>query len=166
MTPNSSSQFTRPPSVSVAHATSLLSHAFAGPARPIDDVIDRLARSDGERWFTSVVDSAMRDASIPASDIASSTWDERHEQVAIPSLQDCAALKRAAKDSLRRATSAEARVQATLIYFIAVGTALALHEVVLTSMPRVELEDVLVDLADAAPKPWNALLRRGVLELG
>lgn len=166
MTPSPSNEFARPPSVSVADATSLLSHAFAGPARPIDDVIDRLTRPDGERWFMSVVDNAMRDASIPASHIAPLARAERHDHDAVPSLQDWAALKRSAKDSLRRAATAEARVQATLTYFIAVGTALALHAEVMTSMPREDLEDVLIDLADAAPQPWSALLRRGVIGSG
>lgn len=81
------------------------------------------------------------------------------------SLDECARLKESAKQARQAAHTVDEDLAVTLTYFVAVGLALALHGALITSMPRDELSDCLLDLAEAAPLDWRALLRQEVMGL-
>jgi len=119
-------------------ATRYLHVALDRPHRPIDDLIERLNRPDGESWMAEVVGTVEPSART---------------------LDELTATKNEAKRALASAAG-ELRLAAILRYFIAVGTALADHDALITGRTRQEVDDALSDLASATPRGWTELLLR------
>lgn len=134
-------------------ALSLLREGFSGPQRPVDDLIERLERSDAEQWFGGAVSRLQSWVDFPLEGAITGalTLDQAEE------------LKDASKRRMVRESSADARLAGLLGYFVAVAVALAHHGRLIASRSREEVDHALVDLADGCPQPWRALLQDAAL---
>lgn len=134
--------------VNATDATRLLGLALSGPRRPVDDAIDQLVQLEGPAWLTSVLARLAPQASgLPLNEVA---------------LEDLRAMKETGKKALVSAVDPEDRAAAVLVYFLAVGAALAQHGVQIASRPREDIEDAISDLAAVVPGPWARMLCRGL----
>ena len=135
-------------------ASQLLALGIAGPRRPVDDVIDRLAHPDGATWFATAV--------FPLKGLASSLT---RRQAARPALEELIVLKEKAKAALADAATRDEASAATALYFVAVAAARVLHDAGISSQPPHELAGVMADLAGAAPDPWAEILMEAALRI-
>ena len=136
-------------------ASRLLALGNAGPRRPVDDVIDRLAHPDGAAWFAKAVfavSGLSRSALTPS-------------EAARPALDELIVLKEKAKAALADAATRDEASAATALYFVAVAAARALHDAGISSQPPHELAGVMADLAGAAPDPWAEILMEAALRI-
>lgn len=134
-------------------ASSLLREGIAGPARPVDDLILRLERTDGERWLVDAIARLNSWMDFPVE----------HAHSGKMSLSQAEALKDVAKRRMTAESSSDARLAGLLGYFIALGSALAHHGTLIASRSREEVDNALVDLAEACPDPWRSLLQDAVM---
>ncbi len=159
MTPNTShSDESHERAVTGEEATRLLPIAIAGPRRPIDAVIERLRQPDANKWLQSILRAAAERMETPESTDAHALLAEGEA-----SLEQIRALKEQSKSELRTADPDDPPAPAVFLYFIAVAAALAHHSESISSMPREEIDPILVDLADAAPEPWSELCLRAAM---
>ncbi len=128
-------------------ATRLIRLGLASQGRPIDDVIARLERADGEVWFEHSLAIAPLNAitSAPTSTIP---------------LETLRSSKEAAKHLLRHPTDADERLVGVLAYFVCVGVALVQHNQLICGRTNAEVQSVLADLATAVPLSWSGLLAK------
>jgi len=128
-------------------ATRLIRLGLSAQGRPIDDVIARLERADGEVWFEHSLTceplNAIRTAPTkPAS------------------LDALKLAKESAKRMLRSPSDADERLRGVLAYFVSVGVALAQHGQLICGRSNGEVQSVLADLATAVPQEWSAIMAR------
>ncbi len=133
-------------------ASRLLALGNAGPRRPVDDVIDRLAHPDGTAWFATAV--------FPLKGLAAALT---RREAALPALDELIVLKEKAKAALADAATRDEASAATALYFVAVAAARALHDAGISSQPPHELAGVMADLAGAAPDPWAEILMEAAM---
>lgn len=137
-----------------AIAARLLKLGVRGPTRPVDRLIERLSRTDRGVWL----DDAIREVS------GSST-----ETVSVLTLTPSTPLGsiRALKDRCKRQAAkglpGQEPLEPMLGYFIALAAAMAHHGALISSVPRSEIEGVLLDLACVLPDPWADLFCRATL---
>lgn len=130
--------------------TRLLSLGVKSTGGPVDELIERLEDEDGTEWFARWLESQdppPEPARLLAGDI---------------SLQEIEGLVSRGKAALGSARSREDRIEATILYFLALASGIVHHGRVLTRTSRSELDGVLVELASALPAPWAELLERAV----
>jgi len=132
----------------------LLSVALAGPRRPVDRAIDRLAAPDGHRWLEHILKVY---SSVAVGDARALLLDKSAD------LNRLVELKKIAKAVLAEEQKKTPSPHATLVYFLAVAAARAHRGVSISSQSQDQIDPVLVDLADAAPKPWNELFEKAAL---
>ncbi len=135
-------------------ASQLLALGIAGPRRPVDDVIDRLAHPDGAAWFATAV--------FPLKRLASALT---RREAARPALDELIVLKEKAKAALVDAATRDEASAATALYFVAVATARVLHDAAISNQPSHEFAGVMADLAGAAPDPWAEILMEAALRI-
>lgn len=128
-------------------ATRLIRLGLASQGRPIDDVIARLERADGEVWFEHSLAIAPLNA-VTRAPIAT-----------IP-LETIRNAKEAAKHLLRHPVDANERLLGVLAYFVCVGVALVQHNQLICGRGNAEVQSVLADLATAVPLNWSGLLAK------
>ena len=131
--------------------TRLLTLGLAGPARPVDELIDRLLQNDGHRWLSSVL------GSWPVAAHGSSRVQLFEGRAAVDELRS---IKNESKDLLKRARDRDDRLAGLLGYFFSVAAALAHHGELITSRPRAEVDPILLELAEVTPVAWSQLLSR------
>jgi hypothetical protein len=137
----------------------LLRMGMVGRQRVVDRLLDRLSLADGGAWFGRML-SMMGEAegSIDLARIpdGAATFEELDRE------------KRRAKRILSSALAEDDRLRGTLLYFVAVAGALALHRRRMSSQPDEALEPVLLDLAEVGPEAWRHIFRDAarVLEEG
>jgi hypothetical protein len=138
-----------PEAISVSSASRLLRLGFAGPRRPIDDLIDRLSLPDGHGWLQNALTLQF---GIGPDEIEDSLCRGN------ATLASTEQLKELGKKAIAQHATAESRMAAIAMYFLAVAAALVHHKRLIASRPREEVNDALLDLASAAPEPWAKLL--------
>jgi hypothetical protein len=142
------------PDTSFETASKLLRLGMSRPRRPVDDLIDRLGASDGARWLDSVLEAApLADLGVPASWFATGA----------PTLDELNAVKERSKDIVRSGPDKETRLAGIAGYFLSIAVALRIHGELITGRRRDEVDAVLLDLAEAAPSPFNDLLSAATL---
>ena len=105
---------------------------------PIRELLVRLQEPDGARWFDELLSGA----------------EDRTK-----SLDECRVLKREAKKSTAL-ESREERVRGFGLYLYSLAAALVEHGRSITSQERATIDEVLLDLAEAAPEPWSGVFSR------
>jgi|GEM_PF-1216227 len=145
-----------PTDVTEPQAKRLLAMALT-KRRPVDRLIDRIAASDGHGWMrTALALPTFTRAGDLASALVQGGWTtERMNQFK----NECKQLTGASQDE-------RSRLAGMLGYYLTVAAALVHTGRNLSSQPKIELEAVLLDLAEAAPQPWSDLLARAALTLG
>ena len=131
--------------------TRLLTLGLAGPARPVDELIDRLLQNDGHRWLSSAL------GSWPLAAHGSPRGQLCEGRATVDELRS---IKNDSKDLLKRARDREDRLAGLLGYFFSVAAALAHHGELITSRPRAEVDPTLLELAEVTPGAWSKLLSR------
>ncbi len=128
-------------------ATRLFRLGLESQGRPIDDVIARLERPDGEVWFEHGLTLP------PLTPIAAATGGT----VPLDALKEA---KEAAKRLLQSPADSDERLRGVLAYFVCVGVALAQHGELICGRSGAEVQAVLADLATAVPVEWAAIMAR------
>ena len=131
-------------------ATRLIRLGLASQGRPIDDVITRLERADGEVWF----EHSLAIAPLNAIALAHSST------IALETLKQA---KESAKQLLKNPADADERLVGVLAYFVCVGVALVQHKQLICGRSSTEVRSVLADLATAVPLSWAGLLAKASL---
>jgi len=148
MTPRANAAMSPDDALTPRQAATLLALSVAGPRRPVDDLIERLRRPDGATWMAQALDAfSEQTIGVAAEDVLAGRVAPN----------DLVAAKEAAKARLADAKTIDDALGATLCYFAAAGAALAHHGEVISSRSRSDLQDVLIDLAAAAPPAWAEL---------
>ncbi|MCA9309898.1 MAG: hypothetical protein KDA21_01760 [Phycisphaerales bacterium] len=141
-------------SLSANAVSRLLPLGLSQPAGPVAALIERLALADGADWLAhTLAGGAFRDAGTSAAACAGGT----------ATVAELRAVKESAKRAMGRSETHQEMLSATLAYFLSIGAALAHHNELLTSQPREQVDQALVDLADVLPDPWSGLLERAAL---
>jgi len=142
-----------------ATVSRLLGMGMSEPRRPVDDLIERLGRRDGARWFRAL---------LAAGPLGSGGADpERLLVEGKASLEIMRSLKESAKALFReRRDDPEARLGSIAAYFLCVAAALVHHGTLICGRDRREVEEVLIDLGVAVPGGWGALLARAAAACG
>jgi hypothetical protein len=122
---------------------------LAGPRRPVDDLVERLERHDGESWMQAVLEKGPPGLHGPATDLLVS---------GMATLEQLVSIKEKSKGLLRRDRETDVRLAGMLSYFLAIAAALVHHGAQISGRSREELTPVLLDLASATPSPWCELL--------
>lgn len=155
---------TSPPSVSFvalterAHVTRLLALGLRGPRRPVDRLIARLEAPDGSRWLDQTVERLDSGSESPVRMLLT-----RAQPGGQRGLEMLIALKDRCKKAASGSAPGEEPLEPMLGYFLAIGAALAHQGKLISSMPRRDVDGVLLDLACAMPEPWVELLCRATL---
>jgi len=129
-----------------AAITRLLEMGISQPRKPVDSLIDRLRSRDAKAWLDGVLTSG--DLGVDAA------RELAGEGVALEALSR---IKTRGKSLLAHAETETERLTGLVGYFFATASAVRNHGVVIASRPREELVAVLLDLAEAAPEPWDAM---------
>ncbi|MCA9289688.1 MAG: hypothetical protein KDA25_01080 [Phycisphaerales bacterium] len=130
--------------------TRMLTLGLSRPARPIDGLIERLSAPDAAGWL----DVALRLS--PAASDGDPVDRLVHGQA---SRADLEVYKRSAQASNAPPISDEA-MRGMFAYFTIVAAGLAHHGILLTSRPREQVDEFLLDLAAVLPEPWHSFLCR------
>jgi hypothetical protein len=141
------------PSLTPVEVAHLLEVGVTGPLRPVDRVIHRLHEPDADEWFTHALTVAEE---MTGHVVARLPEDA-------PGLDVLTYMKQRAKAAGADAPTVDLALCAILTYMACVAAALAHHGRRISGRPRGELDRVLVDLADAVPPRWRAMLLNAAL---
>jgi hypothetical protein len=140
--------------LTTAQATLLLKMGIMKPRRLVDDLIDRLRQPGGSAWLNRALESGpLRDRGSPAELFIEGK----------ATLDQCGDIKEGSKHILRQATTSEERLGGIAGYLLSIAAALKHHQALLTSRERSDLNEILLDLAEAAPEPFARLLSEATL---
>lgn len=135
-------------------ASRLLRLGMADERRPVDDLIDGLkAKEAGPRTLIELlerpglIDPGQADGMLIQG------------EAGIDHLQG---LKQRGKICYKNADSDAERMAGLAAYFLAIGAALAHHGKLICSRSREELDQVLLDIAEVAPEPWDEMLNKAI----
>ncbi len=137
--------------------STLLRLGLEGPRRPVDDLIDRIGRTDGVAWLERMIRH-----DLPASErrlIERALLRHAH-------LGDLHELKALAKARLAQVRTSDDRISALLSYFVAIAAGLAQFHLTITSRGTDELVPVLLDLAEVMPERLRGLFAEAALCAG
>ena len=124
----------------------LLRVAFTPARRPVDHLIGRLQKADGEEWFASALAGGIvARAGQPTALLIDGEAD-------VATLD---ALKERAKGAFGQAADGDARLRGLLHYLFVIAAGLGHHGTLLSTQPRGEISAVLLELALSLPAPWN-----------
>lgn len=132
----------------------LLALGIRGPGRPLDALLSRLSEPDASDWLRAAIETGPLGTLGPR---AEGLYEGR------ATVEELAAVKEECKALLRASDCEESRLVSMLSYFLAVAAALVHHDTLISSRSRLELEPLLLDLAEVAPSPWPELLARAAL---
>ena len=141
-------------SLSANAVSRLLPLGLSQPAGPVADLIERLSEPDGLDWLMHTLEHGpMREAGSSAKACADGS----------ATLEDLERIKDRAKRAMKRAETRQEMLSAALAYFLTIASGMAHHDAVLTSQPRNQVDQALVDLSDVLPTPWSELLQEAAL---
>lgn len=125
----------------------LLELGLSGPRKPADDLLERLERKEGRRWFSDRVLAGISEGGF-----------ENPDRLAPgeATLEELIALKDWSKGEVS-GSSGDRRLAGLAGYFLAVAAALVHYQKLICGRTRGELDPVLFDLATAVPSPWDDL---------
>ena len=152
--------FATPRGPDSARAARLLQLGIRGPTRPVDRLMGRLGAPDGHEWFEYALDELTRTVQPGLRDLLLNTGTGG-------ALENTAAPLRDIKDRCKKLTSKGKPGDEPLVpmlgYFLALGAALAHHRTMMSSVPRPDIDSVLLDIACMVPDPWADMLCRATL---
>ncbi len=123
---------------------------IAQSATPVMDLIARLGRDDGERWFQSMLRAE------PFTSCGADARELVEGRMGLPQLQ---ALKDSGKSLFAKAgCAADARIVGVGAYCFAFAAALRFHGAKIGARPREEMDLILIELATVVPEPWSSML--------
>lgn len=140
-------------SLTFEQTTSLLRLGLSDPPRPVDELIERLRAADGASWLATTLERG------PLAGVGNAT-DVLVEGRCTPEQL------RTVKDEARamsKKSDARDRLAGIAAYFLAIAAGLRHHGTLLTSRDRAAVNEVLLDLAEAAPDPFSGLLMDATL---
>jgi len=135
-------------------AVTMLSMGLVGKHRPLDDLIDRISRPDGQVWLQSLL--RQYDRTMPMS--MQSMLDGS------ASLDQLKRTKDISKSLIADSATREMALGALAVYCLTVAAALVHHGQLISTQPREEWDTLFVDLADVMPVPWRDLLMQAALK--
>ena len=109
--------------------------------RPVDLLIERLVKADGEAWLAGVLEQAPH------------PWFRTLDES--PDMESLEELKQQAKVDFAEAGEADARMAGLLSYLLVIAAGLNCHGRLISSRPSAEIASTLLDLSAALPAPWN-----------
>jgi len=119
--------------------------------RPVDDLLDRLARPDGARWLSRALGTIENALSCRIEDLLAAGQG---------SLKQVLRVKERAKAIVHGRTDEDLRLAGMFCYFGAIAAASAFHRTLITSQAGRDVKAVLLDLSHEAPSPWRDLFER------
>lgn len=134
----------------------LLELGLGGKRSPLDELVERVSRSDREEWARRAADGVC---------LAAAGGTDRGLVEGTSTEQELLDVKRAAKSALRRAGSREERLLAAWAYALATAAGLAYTGKYLGKSPNPGLRDVLAELGALLPEPWGPVFTRGAAGL-
>jgi hypothetical protein len=137
--------------IAVEQASRMLRLGIHGPARPVDNLLDRLAEPDGATWLRGVL--AMEGVAA----LATIPTPTGKESLVVGELTQ---IKESSKAAAIRGGSHVALLKAMVGYFFAIAGAFALFQTNISSRSSAELEPILIDLASVAPPDWSVVFER------
>lgn len=138
-------------------AQEMLRMGVSDARRPIDRLVERLRSPGGPEWLLDMLRQPIW--SIP---------EDPDNAIARGrmSLAGLDGLKERCKLAAFSDPDSNLRLAATGGYYLAIAAAAVHHNRLITSLPQDELANALLDLGEALPEPWTALLGRAALLLG
>ena len=131
-------------------AFELLELVLERPKLPVQELVQRIAREDAERWIEKSLGELLGRSDSAASLLVAGE---------LP-LERMVELKDQSKRSLKKSQDRDAKVAALAGYFFSVAAALAQHQTRICSQKGPMLQRVLSELAAAAPGAWGKLLAK------
>lgn len=127
----------------------LLELGFSSGSRPVDSLIARLERPDGQEWFDTHINGEVLNA------LGTGT-----SSVPLATLN---LIKERSKQKLGSSSSYGERLEGLLGYFLSVAGALTWHGQLICSRSAEEVRSVLADLSTVTPCPWQTVLAKASL---
>lgn len=154
MSHSSETEGALPDSLSGDDVTRMLQLGFGRRVRPIDDVVQRLIGSDGADWFDTVMSQPpLSGPGVPMLRAAA-------PDVSIDELEG---IRSRCKDAISAANSDRSTKDAGVMgYFLSVAAGLAVHNRVLASRDREEIDEALAAISDHLPDPWSAVVAAAI----
>ena len=129
-----------------------------GPEAPMVRAACHVLSSNGPTWWDTTVRS-----------VGDAEWVQGAPlPILVPGETSLVVLdrwKEAAKEWTLRDLPEDARIRGTLVYLVVTALAVRDHGRSISSRPAEELIPAWLDLAEAAPPPWDAVLARAALIL-
>ena len=132
----------------------LLQLGLVRPKGDVEKLIERLSLPDGGEWFRSVVESGF---------LASWGDPKRTFLEGGATVEMLSSIKDESKKAFSRPGDPDRSMAAIAGYLFSVAAALVRHGVLISSLPREEVDSILLDLAVAAPAPWGDFLGQAAL---
>jgi len=150
--------FATPRGPDTARAARLLQLGIRGPVRPVDRLLSRLGAPDSREWFEHALDELTRTVQSDLRALLLNTAPGSSDGT--PALRD---LKDRCKKLTSKGKPGDEPLVPMLGYFLALGAGLAHHRTALSSVPRPEIDSVLLDIACVVTDPWADMLCRATL---
>lgn len=145
-------------------AARLLQLGIRGPVRPVDRLIERLSHADKNAWVEDSLDELTNSIQQPVRDLLlGSDGPPGGSGGGGAALDALRTIKDRCKRLAAKGKPGEEPLAPMLGYFFALASALAHHRALVSSVPRSEIDGVLLDLACVLPDPWADLLCRATL---
>jgi hypothetical protein len=142
-----------PGSLTLEQASTLLRLGRPTPSPLICDLIERLRQPDGFDWLNAAIRNSLLDSQ------GSPEAFFLHKGATLEQLNS---IKQRSKELVQEPDQ-EARRAGLAGYYLSIAAALRYYGAMLTSRGRHELNDILLDLAEAAPQPFDRLLSEAAL---
>ena len=167
----STSNTTLPPNDDELSAASKILALAAGPAlRPVDFLVAESRVTRDPAWIAhafrevAALDLAPAPSvSVSVSVSGSGSGDPLAWHLHAPPLAEIQAWRARAKFAFEAAENVHARNTALLVYGWCVAIALTQHQIMPTSQPREDVEQLLAELATVLPEPQATVVRNAML---
>jgi hypothetical protein len=167
----STSNTTLPPNDDELSAASKILALAAGPAlRPVDFLVAESRVTRDPAWIAhafrevAALDLAPAPSvSVSGSGSGSGSGDPLAWHLHAPPLAEIQAWRARAKFAFEAAEDVHARNTALLVYGWCVAIALTQHQIMPTSQPREDVEQLLAELATVLPEPQATVVRNAML---
>lgn len=161
----STSNTTLPPNDDELSAASKILALAAGPAlRPVDFLVAESRVTRDPAWIAhAFCEVAALDLAPAPSVSGSGSGDPLAWHLHAPPLAEIQAWRARAKFAFEAAENVHARNTALLVYGWCVAIALTQHQIMPTSQPREDVEQLLAELATVLPEPQATVVRNAML---
>lgn len=145
----------------------LLRLAMNRPNLVAEELRRKIEAKEGSRWFESVLHT---DPLGLFRDLDRGDGSEETEARPIRllsgdvTIEQLRAIKEKSKALFRATRDPDQRLIGAVGYFLSIAAGLRHHHTRICSRSRQEVDPILLDLASAAPSPWNELLSRAAIE--